>query len=160
MADRDPRCVLFAPSRQTAAALAALLTEKGHPAEVVTPPMETATDALTGATEAVPPAEFEVWVADAAHAEPARALIEEQREAIAALREREARRAARTGTVTAVCDECGKSSDWPASDMGKTQDCPHCGAYMDIPDPDENWDDVDVGEEEAEDETEGTEDET
>ena len=150
MADQDPRCILTAPSRQTAAALAAWLTEKQYPAEVVTPAMGTTSSALTGETDAAVAPEFEVWVADAAHAEPAKALIEEQREAIAALREREAKRAARTGTVTAACDECGKSSEWPASAMGKTQDCPHCGAYMDIPDPDENWDGVDFGEEEPE----------
>ena len=29
--------------------------------------------------------------------------------------------------------------------MGKTEVCPHCGQYMDVPDPDENWDDVDFG---------------
>lgn len=152
MADQEPRRILTAPSRQTAETLAAWLTEKGHPAEVVVPPMGTTASALTGETDAAVAPEFEVWVADAAGAEPAKALIVEQREALAVIREREAKRAARTGTVTAVCDECGKSSDWPAADMGKTQDCPHCGAYLDIPDPDENWDDVDFGAAEAEDE--------
>jgi hypothetical protein len=151
MAEQDPRCVLVSPDRRAAEAIAALLTDKGYPAEPVSPPIATATDALTGATEALAP-EFEVWVTNPDHAEPARAYIGEQREMLAALREREARRAARTGTVTAFCEECGKSSEWPASDMGKTQECPHCGRYMDVPDPDENWDDVDFesGEEAAE----------
>ena len=90
--------------------------------------------------------EFEVWVTDPEHAEPARALVAEQREGVAALREREAKRAGRTGAVTAVCEECGKSSDWPAAEMGKTQECPHCGLYMDVPDPDEDWSGVDFEE--------------
>ena len=69
-----------------------------------------------------------------------------------ALREREAKRASRTGTVTAVCEDCGKESEWPATAMGTTQTCPHCHCYMDVPDPDENWDDVDFGSEEPDNE--------
>ena len=67
-------------------------------------------------------------------------------------------RSTRTGTVEAVCEECGKSSQWPASQMGTTQDCPHCHNYMDVPDPEENWDEVDFEEgegEEGEEEDEG-----
>jgi hypothetical protein len=35
--------------------------------------------------------------------------------------------------------------------MGTTEVCRHCGGYMDIPDPDEDWSDVDFGEPEGED---------
>ena len=37
--------------------------------------------------------------------------------------------------------------------MGTTETCPHCGAYIDIPDPDDDstWADVDFGQEEGED---------
>jgi hypothetical protein len=145
MAEQDPKCVLTLPDRRAAEAIAAWLTEKGHPAEVVLPPMGTTSSALTGETEAAVAPEFEVWVTDTEHAGPARARIAEQKEMLTALREQEAKRAARTGTVTAVCEECGKASEWPAAEMGKTEVCPHCGQYMDIPDPDENWDDVDFG---------------
>jgi hypothetical protein len=159
MSDRDPRCVLTTSDRKAAEALAALLTEKGFPAEPVIPQMGTTASALTGETDAAVAPEFEVWVTNPDHSEPARALIAEQREMLAAVREREAKRAARIGTVTAVCEECGKSSEWPASEMGRTQECPHCGRYVDVPDPDENWDDVDFGsEEEAEAEPESGED--
>src|SRR3954470_15989861 len=116
MADQEPRRILTAPSRQTAEAPAAWLTEKKYPAEVVTPPMGTTSSALTGETDAAVAPEFEVWVTNPEHADPAKALIVEQRETLAALQEREAKRAARTGTVTAVCDECGKPSEWPAAD--------------------------------------------
>lgn len=34
--------------------------------------------------------------------------------------------------VEAVCDECGKTSSFPASQRGSVQECPHCHAYMDV----------------------------
>ncbi|MBY0514467.1 MAG: hypothetical protein K2P78_11215 [Gemmataceae bacterium] len=134
MPDRDPRCVLATPDARVAEAIAAWLTHREFPAEPVTAE-----------------GEFQVWVANAEHASPAKELLDEQRDAIQAQRERDERRAARTGTVSAECEECGKASDWPAAAMGSTQTCPHCGRYMDVPDPDEDWDDVDFGAEEGED---------
>jgi hypothetical protein len=157
MEDHDPRRVLVLPDRRAAELIAAWLTEKGHPAEVVLPPMGTTASALTGETEASVAPEFEVWVTNPDHAEPVRALLAEQREGLEALREREAKRAARTGSVPAVCEECGKSSEWPASQMGRTEVCPHCGKYMDVPDPEDNWDDVDFGRREEADEGEAKE---
>jgi hypothetical protein len=29
--------------------------------------------------------------------------------------------------------------------MGTTETCPKCGAYMDVPDPDDDWSGVDFG---------------
>ena len=34
--------------------------------------------------------------------------------------------------ITVVCDECGKSSSFPASERGSVQNCPHCRAYVDV----------------------------
>ena len=34
--------------------------------------------------------------------------------------------------IDAVCEECGQSASFPASRSGTVQDCPHCGAYMDV----------------------------
>jgi hypothetical protein len=145
--ERDPKFVLTVADRKAAEAIAAWLTDKGYPAEPQTPNFSAITDGIAGAVPTVPH-EFEIWVVKPDDAEKARELIEDQRSAVAALREREARRAARTGIVTAACEECGESSEWPAAEMGTTQDCPHCGCFMDVPDPDENWDDLDVGTEE------------
>jgi hypothetical protein len=33
--------------------------------------------------------------------------------------------------------------------MGTTENCPKCEAYMDIPDPDDDWSGVDIGEPEV-----------
>lgn len=44
--------------------------------------------------------------------------------------------------VEATCEECGKTSTFPASQKGSVQDCPHCRAYMDVGDDDaiDDWD--------------------
>ena len=95
---------------------------------------------------------------DVDQAAAARELIAAEREAVRDVQDRLQKRAARTGTVAAVCEECGKGSDWPAAEAGHTDNCPHCGAYLDIPDPDgeDDWSGVDFGAEGAEDEP-GTE---
>jgi rubrerythrin len=150
MADAvHPQTVIVLEDMGAARALADWLTEKGFPAEPVMPPAAAVVgDSLGLSPEAT--TGIEVRVTKPEHAEPARQAIDEMKEEVAAIRERRQKRAQRTGTVTAVCEECGKSSEWPASSMGTTESCPHCDAYMDIPDPEENWDDVDFGSEEDE----------
>jgi hypothetical protein len=45
--------------------------------------------------------------------------------------------------VTAVCEECGRAAEFAAAQRGSIQDCPHCGAYMDVGEIDmEGWDDA------------------
>jgi hypothetical protein len=44
--------------------------------------------------------------------------------------------------LEAVCEECGRRSVFSAAQKGTVQDCPHCGAYMDVGKPldsDEWW---------------------
>ena len=36
--------------------------------------------------------------------------------------------------VHANCEDCGKPTTFPASKQGSVQTCPHCGAYLDVPD--------------------------
>jgi hypothetical protein len=147
--DRHPQCVLVASEMATAQALAEWLTEKGFPAEVVTPgPVATPGDSLGLSEETFPG--LEVRVVKPEHVEPARGAMAEHKETLEAIQARQRKRAERTGTVTAVCEDCGKSSDWPAAEMGTTQVCPHCDSYMDIPDPEDDWGDVDFGTAEAE----------
>jgi hypothetical protein len=155
MPERDPRCVLALPEETAAELIAAWLGEKGYGCELVVRPPGLTVEPLTLAAHPEP-AEYQVCVLKPEHIEPARALIEEHQAGVAALREREAKRANRTGTVTAVCEDCGKWSEWPATAMGTTETCPFCVGYMDIPDPDDDWSGVDFGEDEdaAEKETE------
>jgi hypothetical protein len=155
MADeRHPLCVHVVEELRVAAALADWLTEKGYPAQAFTPnPAAEAGDSL-GISEASHPG-IEIRVAKPEHVAPARQALVDQAEEVAAVRQAKERRAARSGTVTAVCDECGKSSEWPAAAMGTTENCPHCTQYMDIPDPDDDWGDVDFGSDDEENGAEG-----
>jgi hypothetical protein len=36
--------------------------------------------------------------------------------------------------IEAVCEDCGKTSFFGGSKHGTVQDCPHCGAFMDVGD--------------------------
>jgi endogenous inhibitor of DNA gyrase (YacG/DUF329 family) len=147
--DRDPRVVFVATELRAADEIGAWLGTKGFKCEVVPPENPAAPPDGLGLTEHAPPG-IEIRVLDIDDAEKARQTIDEQREVMQAIRAAQERRANRTGTVTAACEECGKSSEWQASDMGSTQDCPHCGKYMDVPDPEDDWGDVDFGTEDEE----------
>jgi hypothetical protein len=151
MTDRDPRTVFVAENVKLAEAVLELLAANNITAEIA-PVAPVESSALTGMIDA--PEEFPILVNDEKKAEEARQLlaIAENKAAVHAAA---SKRAARTGTVTATCEDCGKASEWPAAVMGTTEICPHCGGYMDIPDPDEDWSDVDFGaEEEGEEEGE------
>lgn len=36
------------------------------------------------------------------------------------------------GEFEVTCEECEQSITFPASAHGSVQDCPHCGAYVDV----------------------------
>ncbi len=143
----DARIVFTAESLHVADAVVKLLVANDIPAEVGESPRQEAS-ALTGAAE-TPADEFPVVVTDPAKLGDARDLLATA-QTMAAVKAVRDRRANRTGTVAVVCEDCGKSSDWPAQAMGTTEVCPHCASYMDIPDPDDDWSDVDFGSDEDE----------
>jgi hypothetical protein len=150
MAEDNPLTVFVAENQQVADAVVGLFAANGIPAEVHVPPIDTTSEPLTGASEVVfKNTEFEVRVSDEKQLAEAKELIASAVGA-AAVRAVRDKRAARTGTVSATCEDCGKASEWPASAMGTTEVCPHCSGYMDIPDPDEDWSDMDFGEAEGE----------
>jgi hypothetical protein len=142
-AEADPRIVLSTDSPKVAETVIEWLAAEGIAAELIVP--RVTSDPLTGLTEVPAEEELEVRVIDVAKVEDARKLLSDaQRTArLHAIRDQ---RAKRTGTVAAVCEECGKPSEWPATAMGTTETCPHCTAYMDIPDPEDDWSGVDFGE--------------
>ncbi len=150
MAEENPLTVFVAENAKIAEAVLGLLAGAGIAAETVTAPHRAEFEPITGMTDLVTPDEIEVRVTDPKKAGDARDLLGNAL-SVAALRAIREKRANRTGTVTAVCEECGKSSEWLASAMGTTDTCPHCQAYMDIPDPDDDWSGVDFGTDEEED---------
>jgi len=152
MIDRDPKCVYVADSAAKADVIALFLNDHEIPAQVMNQNTIGSED-LTGKPPGVLEQEFEVRVIHPEQAEAALALMKAHAEALAA---EKATRAARTGTVTVVCEECGKSVEFPASEQGTVQECPLCAKWVDVPDPDDNWD-IGDGNGDA-DETEPTED--
>jgi hypothetical protein len=149
MAERDPRTVFVAQNAQLAEAVIKLLAANNIAAEIeqVAPPPSSA---FSGLSEEGPQ-EFPILVTEPKQATEAKDLLTTA-ENMSLLRAVRDKRAGRTGTVTATCEDCGKSSEWPATAMGTTETCPHCSGYMDIPDPDDDWAGVDFGKEEGEDE--------
>ena len=47
--------------------------------------------------------------------------------------------------VDAVCEECGQQTSFPAGQLGSVQNCPNCGAFMDVGEP-EPFDETAEGE--------------
>jgi hypothetical protein len=149
MAEPNPDTVFVAENSKIAEAVIGLLATHDIAAEVFTDATQTISEPITGVSEVSPAERFEIRVSVPSKAAEARNLLTSAENAAIMQRIRE-RREQRTGTIAAVCEDCGKSSDWPADSMGTTDTCPHCGAYMDIPDPDDDWSDVDFGEPEDE----------
>jgi predicted Zn-ribbon and HTH transcriptional regulator len=150
--DRDPQIVFLAETPQLADAVVQLLASNNIAAEMITPPMETSSSPLTGMSAMSAPEGYEIRVLEVSQVTQARELLETA-ESVAAVKAVREKRANRTGTVKAECEECGHESEWPAIAMGTTESCPNCGAYMDIPDPDDDWSDVDFGKGEEEEES-------
>ena len=146
MAERDPRCIYLAQDQTTATVVADLLIAHGFPVEVVSGGVLGQVDDSLGFNETLPPG-LEIRLTDPSQIEAATALIStKQAELTASLRKQRNI----TGPLTAVCEECGKSSEWAVEEMGTTQDCPHCGSYLDVPDPDVDWKGLDFGAEDEE----------
>lgn len=152
MAQPNPETVFLAENIKLAEAVIQLLASNGIAAEAFASTAQTESEPITGMSEVAPIEQLEIRVSDPTKAAAARDLLStaENAAAVRAIREK---RMQRTGTVTAVCEECGKSSEWPADTMGTTDTCPHCEAYLDIPDPDDDWSGVDFGQPEDENET-------
>ena len=131
MLNQDPRCVFVAADMAGAAVMANWLTNHGIPAKV----MDTMT--LGGAEwlkvwpSGVSARGTEVWIDEPDQADEARALLAEHKTALA----QKAAAAEQRGPMEVVCEECGETSVFPPSQHGSTQDCPYCGAYLDVEDP-------------------------
>ena len=129
---RDANCVYVANSLEEAEVVAVWLEEQGFPARVMN------TSTLAGLPSLYSPVEtdaggVEVWVLDEARAPQAKQLLEEHSETLA----KQAAAAQQGAPIQARCEECGQSSEFPAKERGSVQECPHCGAYLDVGEPGE-----------------------
>jgi Zn finger protein HypA/HybF involved in hydrogenase expression len=119
--NRDPRCVYIADTAADAIVVASYLNNAGVPAQAL--------GLEAGAV--LPPAavgEVEVWVDSLNQVDVALRLLEEHDRIV----NLEAARKQAIGPVNARCEECGEVSEFPGEQLGTTQTCPKCGAYMDV----------------------------
>lgn len=127
---RDPKCVHIADSLNEAEAAVLFLKGHGLPAQVMNPATLGGLLGLTWMSRTgVSSTGLEVWVADPANVAPALQKLQE----FAADQTKKVADKEAKGPVEAVCEECGKTSTFPAAQRDSTQDCPHCGEYMDVP---------------------------
>jgi len=151
MINRDPRCVFVSNQMGAAVVTATWLTSNGLPAQVMNELTLGGLESLTAFVPAVSARGMEVWVDDLDQAETARRLLAEHE----ALLSQRAAAASQQGPLPVVCEECGKTSDWPANQKGTIQTCPHCSAYLDVESPESQdaWDEAAAAEGEEEEHT-------
>ena len=130
---RDPRCVFVAESLAQAEAVIGWLGGADIAATVIEENTLGGLDGLNIFT-GVGARGWEVWVDQPDAAERARQLIADFEAT------RKAEQESRTGTVDVTCEECGASTTFAATELGTIQDCPKCGAMVDVPDPADDWD--------------------
>lgn len=74
----------------------------------------------------------QLWI-DQSNAEPAKALLT-QYERERSERSANADSSDSTAVIDVVCEECEKTTQFPAARRGTVQDCRHCGAFIDVED--------------------------
>jgi hypothetical protein len=135
---RDPKCVCVSDSIALANTVVAWLGGNGIEAEVMN---ELTMGGFEGLTAFLPGKlslrGVEVWVRKWADAESARTLADEH---VAKLAAERSERENRQGNIEVVCEDCHKTSIFPASLQGTIQDCSHCRATLDVPDANDDWD--------------------
>jgi len=115
----EPVCIRHAATLEEASIIVAWLAENDVDAKIADP--DNPGVMAFGVTD---PEGIEVYVKDDETAARAKAL----------LREHDARdRAADDGDeLTVTCEGCGGTFHFPAGQAGTTQECPECGAYLDV----------------------------
>lgn len=129
---RDAKCVYVANSPGEADVVAVWLEEQGFPTRVMN--MSTL-GGIAGLTPYSPlgisPGGIEVWVLDEPRAPLAKQMLEEHSQSLA----RHATAAAeQSGPIEVRCEDCGRTTEFPAQQRGSVQECPHCGEYLDVGD--------------------------
>lgn len=119
----DPVCVRRSATTEEADVIAAWLDDQGIKATVMG--HDSFGHQAFGVTD---PEGVGVFVADEAAAERAVELLTEH--------DKVTTKGSDTGgggTVSFKCEGCGGAATFPVALKGTTQECPHCGAYVDVP---------------------------
>jgi hypothetical protein len=133
---RDQRCVFVGESFSEAETVSAFLNSEGVAASVIDPSAVGGMEGLSLMAGAATGG-LEVWVRDPTAAAYARQLIADHASELRTSRER------KTGLIQVDCEECGAMVKFPGEKAGTVQECPNCLAFLDVPDPDDEWADED-----------------
>jgi hypothetical protein len=88
----------------------------------------------------------QVWV-ERADIDRAKPVIDDFERRSNELRDASAEREALGSVIEVVCEECGESASFPVAQRASVQECPHCGAYLDVEDEGDSEDSEDPAEE-------------
>jgi hypothetical protein len=137
MINRDAKCVFVANTLGEAEAATTWLDGEGVTAQVMDVNTLGGLDGLTWLSPTgVGQRGIEVWVKDAGDIERARTLLAGHEAALQA----KAKVLADDATpVDVVCEDCGKTTRFPAAQRGSVQSCSVCAAFIDVPGDDEDW---------------------
>jgi hypothetical protein len=73
----------------------------------------------------------QVWI-ERADADRAGPILAEFERRTAELRSQQPALENSDQSIVVICDECGGSVTFPATQMGSVQECTHCGAFVDV----------------------------
>jgi hypothetical protein len=133
MINRDSKCIFVAADMAEATVVANWLEHQGVPAQVMDTMTLGGLDGLTAWT-GISARGVEVWVLREDLVDQGRKLLAEHKGIQSTVLAQEAAR----GRVSAQCEECGCVSVFPGDRRGKTEVCPRCGSYMDVPEDGNN----------------------
>lgn len=85
----------------------------------------------------------QVWI-ERDNIERARPILTEYDRRSAERRAAEQQDGTEAAPISATCEKCGKSANFPATLKGTVQLCPHCRAYVDVGEDNdfEGWEDI------------------
>jgi hypothetical protein len=128
MALQNPIAVYYAKTNTEAASLCHMLNEAGIEAHL----MEDLSSVGFGWGGPMPNVHWpKVWV-DKSNEQQAAAILQKYEQSVY---DHQPERAAGVGDETivqAVCEECGEASMFSGRILGTVQECPVCGAFMDV----------------------------
>ncbi len=131
----DPVAVYDAATNVEAHLVRTLLVEEGIEAQVVED-LSTGGLWMFGLLPGIHKPQVWVQRADLQRAQPL--LVEYERQE--AERQAAHQQAAATGEpIKVTCEDCGQAAMFPAEHQGTVQECPHCGAYVDVGEIEPFW---------------------
>lgn len=136
MALRDPFAAYNAGTNIEAHLVCRMLNEAGIEAAVIEDISAAGIEWVGLLSEIHKP---QVWI-ERADIERAKPILDEYEQRAAERRKTESD----GEPIDVTCEECGQTSEYPATQKGSVQSCSHCGAYVDVGDevPFEGWDEV------------------